>query len=178
MAAALLVGFLVWLLVIRDDDDDGGQGEKAAVVATEVRPFGPAISDAAELRDAAGQVGHDIYWAGDDYPGEVELTLSGDGRVFVRYLTTTDELAVQKAKFLTIATYEIEDATAVLEGVATREGRESFEPAGGGIGVVNTSEPERVYFTPEDTDLQIEVFHPDPGEARELVESGQIQPIG
>jgi hypothetical protein len=84
----------------------------------------------------------------------------------------------QQAKCLTIATYEIENAEAVLEEVAGREGRESFDPPGGGLAVVNTAEPERVYFTPEGSDLQIEVFHPDPGQAREMVESDAIVPTG
>lgn len=179
VAAALLAGFLVWLLVIRDDDDDdGSRRSNPAVVATEVRPYGPALASAGELRAAAGQVGHDVYWAGEDYAGDVELTLSGDGRAFVRYLTGNSEPGVEESKFLTIATYEIEDAAGVLEEVAGREGRESFEPARGGLAVFSDAEPERVYFTPQGSDLQVEVFHPDVGEARELVESGEIEPIG
>jgi hypothetical protein len=31
---------------------------------------------------------------------------------------------------------------------------------------------------PGGTDLQVEVFDPEPGRARELVESNQIEPIG
>jgi hypothetical protein len=173
---AAAVGFLVWLLAIRDDEDE--PSGTASVAARGVGPFGPAIAGPAELRDAAGQVGHDVYWAGEGQEGDVELTLTGDGRVFVRYLTGGADPGVKKADFLTIATYEIKDAEAVLEEVAGREGRESFDVPGGGLALVNSAEPERVYLTPGGTDLQVEVFDPEPGRARELVESNQIEPIG
>lgn len=175
IAVAAVVGFLVWLLAIRDDGDEA---ESGTVVATEVAPFGPGIAGEEELRDAAGRVGHDVYWAGSEEKGEVELTVTADGRAFVRYLTGDAKPGAGKANFLTVATYEIADAGAVLEEVAGREGRESFPLEGGGLAVVNTAEPDRVYFTPEGSELQVEVFHPDPGKARELVESGQVQPIG
>ena len=175
VAVAAVVGFLVWLLVIRDDEDSDAPGR---VVATEVGPFGPAIAGPTELRDAAAQVGHDVYWAGEGQDGDVELTLTADGRAFVRYLTGKAKPGAAKADFLTIATYRLDDAEAVLEEVAGREGRESFGLPGGGLAVANSAEPQRVYFTPEGSDLQVEVFHPEAGRARELVESNEIEPIG
>lgn len=96
----------------------------------------------------------------------------------MRYLTGGADPGVKKADFLTVATYEIKDATAVLDEVAGREGRESFDLPGGGLAVINPAEPERVYLAPAGTDLQVEVFHPEPGSARELVDSNQIEPIG
>jgi hypothetical protein len=176
VAVAAAAGLLVWLLAVRDDGEDSG--EASSVVSREVRPYGPAIAGPAELQDAAGQLGHDVYCAGEGQTGDAELTLTADRRAFVRYLTGGAEPGVEEAAFLTVATYEVEDAEGVLQKVAGRQGRQSFEPPGGGLAVVNGAEPERVYLTPADTDLQVEVFHPDPGRARELVESNEIAPIG
>lgn len=178
VAAAAVVGFLVWLFVIRDDGGGETSGKPGQVVTTEVQPFGPAIAGASELEDAAAQVGHPVYWATESQAGDIELTLTTDGRTFVRYLTGGVKPGDKNANFLTVATYNVDNAEAALEEVAGRDGRETFEVPGGGLAVANSAEPERVYFTPADSDLQVEVFDPEPGRARELVESGQIAPIG
>lgn len=178
VAIAAVVGFLVWLFVIRDDEGGDTSGKPGQVVTTEVQPFGPAIAGASEIEDAAAQVSHPLYWATDGQEGEVELTLTTDGRAFVRYLTGGAKPGDKNADFLTVATYNVDNAEAALEEVGGREGRSTFEVPGGGLAVANSAEPERIYFTPAGSDLQVEVFDPEPGRARELVESGQIAPIG
>jgi hypothetical protein len=178
VAVAALAGFLVWLLVIRDGGDNDNDATPGRVVDTAVAPFGPALAGPTELRDAAGQLGHDVYWAGEGVGGDVELTLTGNGRAFVRYLTGNAEPGEDRARYLTVATYKVKNAQAVLEDVAGREGRESFPVPGGGLAVVNQAEPERVYFTPDDAQLQVEVFDPEEGQARALVADRAIVPIG
>ncbi len=177
VAVAVVIGFLVWLLVIRDDDE-GTSGAPGVVVATEVEPFGPELAGSGALRDAAAQLGHPVYWAGREEEGEIEVTLTADGRTFVRYLTGGAIAGDETADFLTVATYEVENAEAALEEVAGREGREAFTVPGGGLAVADAAQPQRVYFTPAGSDLQVEVFDPEPGRARELVASGQVQPLG
>jgi hypothetical protein len=174
VALAVLIGILVWFFLIKGDDD--GSDLPGVVVATEVQPFGPAFAGGGDLKDAAVQVGHPIYWAGKEQDGELEFTLTADGRAFVRYLTDGAGAGDEQADFLTVGTYQVDNAEAALEDVAGREGRESFDVPGGGIGVVDAAQPQRVYFSPAGSDLQIEVFDPEAGRARELVESGQIQP--
>jgi hypothetical protein len=176
IAVAVVIGFLVWLLVIRDDDGEDS-GAPGVVVAVEVQPFGPALGGAGELKDAAAQVGHPVYWAGRDQEGDIEVTLTADGRTFVRYLTGGAAPGDEAADFLTVATYEVENAESALQDVAGREGRESFAVPGGGLAVADAAQPQRVYFTPAGSDLQVEVFDPEPGRAQELVASGQIQPL-
>src|SRR5687767_5490409 len=176
VAVAALAGFLVWMFLIRDDDD--GPDLPGTVVTTEVGPFGPALAGPDELRDAAAQVGHPVYWAGKGENGDLELTLTSDGRTFVRYLTDGAAAGVETADFLTVATYAVANAEAALEEVAAREGRETFVIPSGGVGVADPAEPTRVYFSPAGLDLQVEVFDPEPGRARQLVESGEIEPIG
>ena len=174
IAVAVLIGILVWFFLIKGDDE--GSDLPGTVVTTEVEPFGPAFAGGGDLKDAAAQVGHPIYWAGKEEDGEIEFTLTPDGRAFVRYLTDGASPGDEEANFLTVGTYQVDNAEEALEDVAGREGRESFAVPGGGIGVTDSAQPERVYFSPAGSDLQIEVFDPEAGRARALVESGQIQP--
>ena len=176
IAVAVLIGVAVWFFLIKGDDDEAS-GPPGTVVATEVDPFGPRFAGGGELKDAAVQVGHPIYWAGKQQDGELEFTLTADGRAFVRYLTDGAGPGDEQANFLTVGTYQVDNAEAALEDIAGREGRESFVVPDGGIAVVDAAQPQRVYFSPAGSDLQIEVFDPEAGRARELVESGQIQPV-
>jgi hypothetical protein len=175
IALALVAAFLVWLLLIRDDSEEpaGTSGTEA----TTVEPFGPAFVGERQLREAAQTVGHPVYWAGPDQDGEPELTVTTDGRVFLRYITGEEGAGVQRADFLTVATYSVANAEEALQEVAGREGRESFELPDGGLAVVDTANPERVYFVPSGSGLQVEVFHPQVGVARELVETNEIEQI-
>lgn len=175
IAVALVVGFLVWLIFIRTGDDDT---ETPVEAGPQVQAVGPEFASPSDLRAAAAEVGHEIYWAGPDEDGRVELTVTTDGRAFVRYLTGGAEPGRQAADFLTVATYRIGDGFAATSEVAGREGRESFELDGGGLAVLDPADPERVYFAYPDSELQIEVFDPRPGRARELVEANEIVPIG
>jgi hypothetical protein len=178
VGVAVVIGLLVWLLFIKGDDDESSGGLPGKVVATEVQPFGPASAGGDDLKNAATQVGHPIYWAGRHQDGDVELTLTADGRAFVRYLIGGAQPGDENANFLTVGTYQVDNAAEAIQEVAGREGRESFDVPGGGVAVADAAEPTRVYFSPAGTDLQVEVFDPEAGRARELVESGQIQPIG
>jgi hypothetical protein len=173
IAIALVVGFLVWLIFIRGGEDDP---ETPVDAVPQVEAVGPEFASRSDLREAAAAVGHEIYWAGPHEDGRPELTVTTDGRVFVRYLTGDAEPGRQAANYLTVATYRIGDAFAATSEVAGREGRESFEVDGGGIAVF--SDEQRVYFAYPDSALQVEVFDPDPWRARDLVEANRIVPIG
>jgi hypothetical protein len=177
VAVAALVGFLVWLAFVRGDDESDS-GLPGVVVATEVEPFGPALASGDDVKEVAARVGHPIYTAGRNEDGELELTLTADGRTFVRYLTGGAAAGDETAEFLTVGTYRLENADEALASVAERGGRESFDVPGGGIAVSDAADPQRVYFTPAGSDLQIEVFDPEAGRARDLVASGEVQPVG
>jgi hypothetical protein len=183
VGAAVLVGFLVWFFLIRDDAESGdggntgqaGGGNRPAAVVQEVAPFGPDRVSVSEVEDAAERLGHEIFWAGDEE--NLELTVSGDGRAFIRYLTDDVEPGVDVADFLTVATYPISDPIAAIENTASKPGREAFDVTGGGLGVSKDDDPTRVYFALPDSPVQVEVYDPTPGRALELVETGKIEPV-
>src|SRR5829696_656897 len=137
-AVVVVTAFAVWLFIGDDDGSDGGL--PGAVVATETEPFGPAFATGDDVKDAAGELGHPIYWAGRHQDGDLELTVTADGRAFVRYLTGGAGAGDEDADFLTVATYRVENAEAALESVAERPGRESFDVPGGGIAVSDDAE--------------------------------------
>jgi hypothetical protein len=47
----------------------------------------------------------------------------------------------------------------------------------GAIAFYTTARPQSVYLAYEGSDLQIEVFHPVPRQARRLVETGKVRPV-
>jgi hypothetical protein len=166
-----VVVLVVAYLLINDGDDDsdrqaGGDGDKELVGA-----------DRAQLRELAAGQGSAVYWAGRGDADIYEWTALPNGEVYVRYLTGDAELDDPRPQFLTVGTYPVGDGLEAIETAAEEPGAETFDTEDGGTGLVNENVPTSVYLAYPDSEQQIEVFHPDPDEARDLVESGAIRPI-
>jgi|SRR5215212_632157 len=168
IAVAAVVGFLVWLLAIHDSGDDTSNVTAGA---------GPVASSETNLVALAAELGHPVYWAGEQDDTKLEVTESKDGRVFVRYLTAGAKIGEPKAKFLTVATYPFQDAYDALKKVAKKPGA-IVDKTGDGLVVTNRADPNSVYLAYPDEDLQIEVFDPSPKRALNLTTSGDVQPVG
>lgn len=158
-------------------------GTAGAIVASgQIKPLGtppptpapPARASVRELKRLAAEVGHPIYWAGEAAGTTYELTRTGDGSVYIRYLPAGVELGARRANYLTIGTYPQEDAFQILKRTAARNGVEIVELANGGRAFVDD---KSVYVAYPNEDIQIEVYDPVPGRARELVTSGDIVPV-
>lgn len=168
IAVALLAGFLVWLLVIRDDDEapDGAERAQAPVATSE-----------AGLSKLAGEVGHPIYWAGPIEGSQLEVKSNRQGEIFLRYLTGDAEIGDSREDYLTVGTYPFPDAMGTLENLAQEEGAITNSTPDGGFILTNKDNPTSVYIAYPDDDLQIEVYDPDPVRAFELASSGEIVAI-
>ena len=171
IALAILTGALVYFLVIRDDDDGGAE------VATLPKGGQPAEVPEDDLASLVDTVGHDVYWAGPQDDVTYEVTRTEPGNVFVRYLPEGTEAGNPEPDFLTVGTYPVEDATAALERAAEKEGAIVERPDDGALVVTNESDPTSVYMAYPGSDLQIEVYAPDPDVALEIATSGAVQPI-
>jgi hypothetical protein len=166
VVAAAVVGVVAYLLI--DGGDDGGDdGDKQV----------NAASDAEQVRELAAQEDHPVYWAGSQGAETLEWTELPSGEIYVRYLTGGAEPEDPRPLFLTVGTYPVGDGIAAIERAAEEPGGETFDVEGGGTGFVNESTPTSVYFAYPGSEYQIEVFHPDPERARELVQSGEIKPV-
>jgi len=177
IAIAAVAAFLVWFFAIRDTDDSGS--DSGGVGQTAQNKLGPVAATAADISDLAKKNGQPVYWAGDQ-PGtsEIELTQTADGNVYVRYLTGEASIGTPKPSYLTVGTYPFGNAIHALDTIAKQPGAQTFNVPNDGLAVQNRSSPTSVYVAyPDEKAYEIEVYDPDPDKARELVESGDIQPV-
>lgn len=162
---ALLVVAAVLALV-------GGEGSAPSI------PSPPTIVAADEVEELASQLGHPIYWAGEPNEEALELTAEGDGSVYLRYLAEGVAAGDQRQIFLTVGTYPVADAQEALRRTAAENDARLERLDDGAVVLPNPTAPGSVYLAYPESDLEIEVYHPDPGRALALIRSGSIEPVG
>ena len=145
---------------------------------TTLPPVGsPAAVSESQLKSLASQSSQPIYWAGPKH-GTYELTRTTDGRTYIRYLPSADKVGDRTPNYLTVGTYPTKQAFSALRRAAARDGAVSANVDHGGLLVFNNSAPKSVYFSYPKSGYQVEVYDPSPLQARGLVLSGSIKPIG
>jgi hypothetical protein len=164
IAAALVVAIVAFILISGGDDDGSGSGE-------------PIGADAAKIQELAADVGHPVYWAGPTGADEFEWTESGDGKVYIRYLTANADPGDPRPLYLTVATYPVGDGVKAIRKAAQNEGNHTIKLPGGATGLASDTPSTSVYLAYPESPYQVEVFNPDPAKALDLVKSGQIQPV-
>jgi hypothetical protein len=175
IAVAAVAALLVWYFAIRDtsSDNGGGGGSSAQNIV------GPVAANETDLSNLAKKDNQPIYWAGNQ-PGtsDLELTKTADGNVYVRYLTGKATIGTPKPSYLTVGTYPFGNSVHAIDVIAKEPGAKTFNVAGGGTAVQNSSAPTSVYVAyPDEKSFEIEVYDPDPAKALDLVKSGDIQPV-
>ncbi|HWM54240.1 MAG TPA: hypothetical protein VNO20_02475 [Solirubrobacterales bacterium] len=163
LAAVLAIGLVLWI-ALRDDDgnDSPTSSSEAQIVSVD------------SLRDASAEEGVPIYWAGEQEGAELELSRPDADRTYVRYLTGGAEAGDPQPDFLTVGTYEDEDALAKLKRQGKEPGGVLAKAPGGATVYFNRNQPSSVYLAYPGVDAQIEVYDPDFKRALQLVNSGQI----
>src|SRR4051812_47104828 len=136
----------------------GGAPEPGAEIAAR-------FVSADELSGIEGAVGHPIYWAGPVPPSKIEITADTTGNVSLRYLPAGMQLGEGSANYLTVGTYPIREAAAVLKAIARRSGTSLGRVPGGGVVLKNPTSEGSDYLAYPGSDLEIEVYAPRPGRA-------------
>jgi hypothetical protein len=172
VAIAALVAFLVWLLVIRDDSGSRTPSQPSATA------IAPVAATPGRIRDLSVEEGRPIYWLGPRNNTVYELQRTTQDRIYVRYLTPSAPVGTKQANYALVGTYPVANAYAVLKGLSKASGETSFTAQKGGIAVYSDSRPTNVYLAYPGADTQIEVYDPTPGNARSLVASGRVVPVG
>jgi hypothetical protein len=134
-----------------------------------------ATSD--ELRSLSAQLGHPIYWLGEESGHIYELTHLKDGRIFIRYLPNGVPIGSPQAIYTIVGTYPVPNAYNVLKELAKKPGELSFAAPHKGLAVFKSSQPTNVYLAYPGSNLQIEVFDPSAQHARNLIMTGQVVPV-
>ncbi|HET6346774.1 MAG TPA: hypothetical protein VFH51_17705 [Myxococcota bacterium] len=167
VAAVLAVGLILWI-ALRDDDGDDSQSSSS----------GAEIVSVDSLREAAGEQGSPIYWAGELQGTELELSQPDSSRTYVRYLTGEAEAGDPNPDFLTVGTYEDPEALQNLRKKGSGPSGVLAKAPGGATVYFDSNRPTSVYVVYPGVDAQIEVYDPDFKRALQLVNSGQIVSAG
>jgi hypothetical protein len=171
LAAALALGavavaILVWLLV---RDDGTGRSSPRRATATGV--------SLEKLNAIAATVPHPVYWAGAQPGSTYELTRTGDGRIYIRYLPPGTKPGSPRGDFVTVGTYPQHDAFETLKATARAQHAETVPLSDGGLAFQDSKRPTSVYAAYPGSDYQVEVFAPSGDRALELVRKGKLVPL-
>ena len=132
-------------------------------------PSVPVETSVAELRALAADADAPIFWAGTAPGTRFEVTETGAGKVFVRYLPPNVEVGDKRPAFLTVGTYPYGRAYAVTAERSHQKGMARAEAPAGGLAVWSEKRPSSVYVAYPGADYLVEVFSPEASEARRLV---------
>ena len=160
---AALVAVLVWVLVGRGDDED----QRAPAVGVSLQ----------KLKAIAATIPHRVYWAGPEPMNTYELTRTGDGRIYIRYLPPGTKVGSPRGDFLTVGTYPQDRAFETLKATAKKQGAPTIQLSGGGLAFQDKNRPTSVYVAYPGSDYQIEVFEPAGDRALRLVRAGKLVPL-
>jgi hypothetical protein len=161
-------------------------GQSLELVASgKIRPVGAAATSTgassaaqsvsrAELRARAALLAGPIYWAGPRTHSTYELTVTPSGKTYIRYLPPGVK-AGARTDFLTIATYP--DPLGYRHVVAARARLGARVKAVGGAVAASLPGSKSVFLSRPGAKYQVEIYSPTAGEAKRLVETGQIRPI-
>ena len=166
VALAAAAAVVVWL-VARGDGEPAQPPQRARATA----------ASSERLEALARSLRHPIYWAGPQPRFRYELSRTKNGGVYIRYLPPGAELGNPNPDYLTVGTYPQAKALATLRATAREQGTKTFRLGGGGLAFQHKTHPTSVYLAYPGADLQIEVYDPIPGQARQLVASGRITPV-
>jgi hypothetical protein len=163
LVVVLAIAIGGWL-VLRDDDDETGPAGAQAL----------SVEDVQELADSRDLP---MFWAGPLSGLKYEVTETSDGAVYVRYLPEDAEVGDPRPGYLTVATYPLDNGYERVVAASRRDDSESERLPNGGLAVISSARPSSVYLAHRGEKYQVEVYHPSPDRARDLVLSGAVQPV-
>jgi len=166
--ALAVIALLVWLLAFKSD------GSSSATVQPGGGPVGVTQEELVALSQRLNQP---IYWAGNVSGTRMELTETTSSYAYLRYLTSDAPVGDASPNFLTVGTYPQLDAFDNLNQYAKHNQANTDQIQNGGIAVTIPHSPTSVYFAFPHQDVQVEVYDPRPGQALDMVKSGQVVPV-
>jgi hypothetical protein len=167
LAVALAAFFVVWF-ALKGGGKHGAASPQASNAVAASEP---------DLKKLAGSLDHPIYWAGPAAGATYELTRLADGRIYIRYLASSDEIGDPRPNYLVVGTYPRPHAFRELKRAARQKGAVRRRLAHGGLLYFSSTRPTNVYFGYPDAHYQVEVYDPSGRTARQLVLTGRIRPI-
>jgi hypothetical protein len=167
VAIAVAAGLVAWLLL----RDNGSSSSNPVQVA------GASATTQAKLADLAAAVQHPIFWLGPMRGFTYELSQTGSGKIYVRYLPHGVDVGVDKP-YLTVATYPFPGAYPAVKKQAAAKGAVTARLGNGGLALLDNGYPQSVHIAYPGVNYQIEVYAPAQARAMQLVSSGRLRHLG
>jgi hypothetical protein len=168
---AVLVG---WITHNNISSKNPNKSTSVAGKLREVTPFGPEIVSADDVKKAVSNVGHALYWVGEKANEQLEMTITKNGSVYVRYLPLGVKVET-KEQYLTVVTFSDPSGYAHLQLSAKNVGAISAADTGGAFVVESSKNSLNAYFAYNNYPIQVEVFTTTPGKAWDLIQTGQVR---
>jgi hypothetical protein len=168
IVAAVGIVVVALILLLSSGGDDSSDESSSA----------PEVLSIEALEDAVSGQEPPVYWAGEQSKTEVELSQPEATRTYIRYLTDGAEAGDERADFLTVGTYTLSDPVAALRKQGKEPGGVIATAPGGATVYFNRKKPNSVYLAYPGVEAEIEVYDPNFTRALQLVNSGQIVPVG
>ncbi|MDP9257786.1 MAG: hypothetical protein M3Q31_14690 [Actinomycetota bacterium] len=175
VALAIGGGLAAWAITGGSGGGDGATGTSSSTsrTATTATPIGPIGLSAKGLRTLTASVRQPVYWVGEK-PGYLyELTRTGNGNIFVRYLPPGVKVGSKQAIYLIVATYPFKNALQALKNLKARK----VAIPGGGIAIVDRAHPQSVHLAYPGIDKEVEIFDPSPARSLQIAKSGQVRVV-
>jgi hypothetical protein len=174
---AILVFAVLVSWITYNNISNKSSSKSASIIVSklrEVTPFGPEIVSADDVKKAVSTVGHALYWVGEKTNHQIEMTITKNGSVYIRYLPLGVKVGT-KEQFLTIATYSDLNGYAHVQASAKNVGTISQADSAGAFVVESSKDSLNAYFAYNNYPIQVEVFTTTPGKAWNLIQTGQVR---
>jgi hypothetical protein len=129
-----------------------------------------------QLESLAKTVGHPVYWAGAMADVKYEVTRLANGRIFIRYLPSSEQAGTSK-KLLTVGTYPLASALALTKAASKRPGAVALAIGGNGAAFYLKSHPQSIFFAFPGLKYQMEIYDPVSSKALAIFKGGKVAPV-
>jgi len=150
----------------------GSGGDSVSLTAGE-----PQVVSASRLSGFAADADTPVYWLGERLGSRYELTETDSGRIYVRYLRGDAKAGDPGADFITVATYPSEDGVAKLRQAAAAGSGPELGRTGDGAVLLADPAATSAYLAYPGGDVQVELYSPEPGQARRLAAAGAVREV-
>ncbi|HSC74051.1 MAG TPA: hypothetical protein VLB89_07785, partial [Gaiellaceae bacterium] len=168
-------GIVVWQLDGNARNDQTATGPAAS---TNAAGIAARIVTPNTLRSIARALGRPVYWAGERPPARLEYTQASDGSTYVRYLTGSARAGTHDSAYVVIATYAQPDALSRVRAIARTKHFNVEELSRDEVAVTNPNSPRNIHVVFGEQPYQVEVYAPTGKDARQIVRSGAVEPVG
>lgn len=182
IAIAIAGGLLGWLLTRGSGDH---KAAPSTVVTGQILPgipagahVGPSTYTVDGLRGMRSALHQPIYWLGRQQGYTYELERTSRGNVFLSYLPPGVKSSGNRKAYVVVGTYPVKNAADGLRKVAEKTNAQISKLPGGGIALFGGNHPRSGYVAYPNADFEIEVYAPKLQQARKLILSGKLRPVG